>query len=294
MNEWNEALSDSFRWMPDRRIAERRYSSASSQWGRTMPMTTRVHRILELLSDIERHARVLLQGDAEDARRIITLVGEARDEARHLEERNHSHRAMTAPSPVGRVASPSVAFLQWALPRLGLRWSGFRRVRRQVWRRIGRRIADMHLSGPDAYRSYLESHPEEWAVLDSFCRIPISRFLRDRAVFERLATDVLPTLADGALQRGDARVRCWSAGCASGEEPYSLVLLWHFELRPRYPGIACHVLATDVEESLLARARAARYRRSSLREVPEEWIESAFTRDGEWFELRTEFCWSAT
>lgn len=50
-----------------------------------MPMTMRVHRVLELLGDIERHARELLPTDSEHVRRILSLVGEAREESRHLE-----------------------------------------------------------------------------------------------------------------------------------------------------------------------------------------------------------------
>lgn len=188
----------------------------------------------------------------------------------------------------GSERPPSVAFLQWALPRLGLTWSGFRRVRRQVWRRIGGRIAELHLAGPDGYRTYLESHPGEWAVLDSCCRISISRFYRDREVFERLATDVLPGLAERAAKCGGGLLRAWSAGCANGEEPYSLVLLWRTELEHRFPTVAFHVLGTDVDEALLRRARDARYRRSSLREVSPAIVDAAFTRDGEWFELREE------
>ena len=188
----------------------------------------------------------------------------------------------------GREA-PSVAFLQWALPRLGLKWTGFRRVRRQVWRRLSRRLAELHLGDPECYRAYLESHTEEWTILDSFCRIPTSRFLRDYEVFDLLGAEVLPALAEAASRRGDSQVRAWSAGCASGEEPYSLVLLWRFQLQPRFPDVSIEVIATDIDEQLLERAREARYRRSSLREVPRAWLEAAFISDGEWFTLRPEF-----
>jgi chemotaxis protein methyltransferase CheR len=51
-----------------------------------------------------------------------------------------------------------VDFLQWALPRLGLRWQGFRKVRRQVCRRESGRIAELGLGEADAYRFYLERH----------------------------------------------------------------------------------------------------------------------------------------
>ncbi len=180
-------------------------------------------------------------------------------------------------------------FLEWALPGLGLSWRGFRRVHRQVCRRIARRLADLHLPDCPAYRQYLEAHPAEWTLLDEFCRIPISRLVRERAVFERLASDVLPALAEAATARGDDSLRCWSAGCASGEEPYSLAILWLLVLASRYPGLSLSVTATDVDEQLLERARAAVYRRSSLREVPDEWIAAAFTRSGDRYTLRPEY-----
>lgn len=172
-------------------------------------------------------------------------------------------------------------FLQWALPQCDLSYAGFRRVQRQVCRRIAARLQALRLPDCAAYRDYLAAHPDEWATLDTFCRISISRFARERAVFERLGSDVLPSLAADALARGAAELRCWSAGCASGEEPYTLTMLWRLLLAGRYPGLTLWVIATDIDERLLERARAGAYRRSSLREVPDEWTAAAFARRGE-------------
>jgi chemotaxis protein methyltransferase CheR len=147
-----------------------------------------------------------------------------------------------------------VEFLQWALPRLDLRWDGFRKVRRQVCRRISRRLAELGLSDGAAYRAYIEGSADEWDRLDGFCRVTISRFWRDPAVFESLRDDVLPALGP--------TVSVWSAGCASGEEPYSLVLA------AAEAGIAVRVMATDADAALLNRARIACYPESSLRGVP--------------------------
>jgi chemotaxis protein methyltransferase CheR len=155
-----------------------------------------------------------------------------------------------------------VRFLQWALPRLGLRWQGFRKVRRQVCRRVSRRIAEVGLSEADAYRAYLDGNEGEWAVLAGLCRVTISRFWRDRAVFEALRDVVLPDLGP--------TVSAWSAGCASGEEPYSLVLA-AAEAR-----IEMHVVATDVDSALLERARRACYEESSLRDLPDDLRGRAF------------------
>jgi chemotaxis protein methyltransferase CheR len=155
-----------------------------------------------------------------------------------------------------------VAFLQWALPRLGLRWQGFRKVRRQVCRRVSRRIDELSLSGADAYRAHLERNAEEWDVLAPLCRATISRFWRDRAVFEALRDKVLPDLGPS--------VSAWSAGCASGEEPYSLVLA------AAEACVEMHVIATDVDPALLDRARRAWYRHSSLRDLPADLRARAF------------------
>src|SRR5574341_1404341 len=119
-----------------------------------------------------------------------------------------------------------VAFLQWVLPRLRLRWPGFRRVRRQVCKRLDRRLRELGLSGLPEYRSYLEAYPSEWAGLDRLCWISISRFYRDKAVFQCLEREVLPQLAERASAGGEGEFRCWSVGCAAGEEAYTMAILW--------------------------------------------------------------------
>lgn len=174
-----------------------------------------------------------------------------------------------------------VALLRDALPRLGLRWEGFRRVRRQVCRRIDRRCRELGLDGLAAYRERLETHPDEWAVLDRLCRVTISRYRRDRAVWVALERDVLPALAAAALRARRRTVRAWSSGCASGEEAYTLALSWHFAVAPRFPGLRLRVLATDVDDTVLERARRACYPPGSLRELPATWRAEAFVeRDG--------------
>lgn len=189
--------------------------------------------------------------------------------------------------------SQCVALLQWALPRLGFRWSGFRKVRRQVCKRIDRRIDQLKLDGPDDYREFLEQNPAEWALLDQFCRISISRFYRDQGVFDELRQTVFPRLADRALRDGQSVLRCWSAGCASGEEPYTVNLVWQSGLQDRYPELCLSITATDSDQHMLSRARDAIYPPSSLKDLPPDWVSRAFhvaDRGGEsFFCLRPEF-----
>jgi chemotaxis protein methyltransferase CheR len=165
-----------------------------------------------------------------------------------------------------------------------MRWPGFRRVRRQVCRRIERRLQELGLGDLAAYRAYLEAQPEEWRTLDGLCVVTISRFCRDREVFGFLEREVLPALAldtAGPLQ-------AWSAGCASGEEPYTLSLLWQLGAGAAFPELSLRVLATDLDEALLRRARTACYGAGSLRDLPKAWRERAFRRRGELWCLRPE------
>jgi chemotaxis protein methyltransferase CheR len=182
-----------------------------------------------------------------------------------------------------------VAFLQWALPQMGFRWPGFRKVRRQVLRRIGRRMAELGLPGLDAYRSYLEQHADEWAVLDSFCRISISRFYRDRDVFDCLAGSVFPEAARRARARGRSELRCWSAGGASGEEPCTLAVIWQLSVEPDFPGMSLRIVATEVESQMIQRAREAVYPSSSLKDLPASWRECAFEQVGKEYRLKRRY-----
>lgn len=174
-----------------------------------------------------------------------------------------------------------VELLQWAAPRLRLRWEGFRRVRGQVCKRLGRRLKGLGLPDAAAYRARLEADPAEWEVLDSLCRVTISRFYRDHRVFDVLREDLLPAVLRDARDRGEQVFRVWSAGCASGEEPYTVAVLFRFGLAPAFPGLKLELLATDADEALLERARRGCYPPGTLRELPSEWAAKVFTRTEE-------------
>ena len=182
-----------------------------------------------------------------------------------------------------------VGFLQWALPQLHMRWPGFRRVRKQVCKRIQRRLDELGCADVGRYRGMLQSHPEEWPVLDALCRVTVTRFHRDKQVFARLLSEVLPELAQAARARRADRLRVWCAGCASGEEPYTLSIAWRLELAARFADVSLDVLATDADAGLLARAAQAGYGWSAVRNLPPSWREAAFDRQDERYCLKQEF-----
>jgi chemotaxis protein methyltransferase CheR len=179
-----------------------------------------------------------------------------------------------------------VDFLQWALPRLQMEWAGFRKVRRQVCRRIDRRIFELGLESAASYALYLDENPPEWTVLARLCRVTISRFYRDRRLFDYLGSTLLPSFARDGTASGNADIRIWCAGCASGEEPYTIGLIYHLMVRPRLPDSRLDIVATDIDPVMIERAAASFYRASSLRDLPEALLEQGFEPTGEGFALK--------
>jgi len=182
-----------------------------------------------------------------------------------------------------------IAFLQRYLPYLGLRWPGYRKVRRTVCKRLARRLRALNLENLSDYGNLLLTDPMEQAHFDTLCRIPISRFYRGRKVFDLLGESYLPCLAQEAAERSAAEVRTWCAGSASGEEPYSLKLIWEVKVQRLYPALRLSIVATDVDPHMLERAKAASYRPGSLKDLPPPLKENGFeSRDGSYC-LRPEF-----
>ncbi|MFK7742759.1 MAG: protein-glutamate O-methyltransferase CheR [Planctomycetota bacterium] len=162
-------------------------------------------------------------------------------------------------------------FLRWALPKLGLRWSGYLRVRQRACKRIAKRLRELNITSLPGYREHLAAHPEEWRVLDGLCRIVVSRLYRDPPAWQRLRDETLPALAQRAEGSGRSHLDAWSVGCACGEEPWTLTVLWQRELAAQYPSIELRVLATDADPRVLRRASEAIYPASSFRSAPADW-----------------------
>ncbi|HVO85307.1 MAG TPA: CheR family methyltransferase [Syntrophobacteria bacterium] len=174
-------------------------------------------------------------------------------------------------------------FLRTTLPSLGLRWRRFRSG--TIRRRIGGRLHEVGLSSLAEYRSYLLAHKEERRLLTDQLTVTISRFWRNRFLFDSLARTWLPALF--ARLQPEEPLRVWSAGCACGEEAYSLLLLWegHFAAS----GHELRLLASDADRRCLRRAREGRYPASSLRELPLDLRRRYFAHAGGDFVINPEF-----
>jgi chemotaxis protein methyltransferase CheR len=115
-----------------------------------------------------------------------------------------------------------------------------------------------------------------WRRLTRALTVRESYFYRDRRLFAALSDRVLPALIAERRERGDLRLRLWSAGCAAGEEPYSLAIVLHRLLADR-AGWTLTVLGTDIDPEALAAARRGLYTDWALRDTP-GWLRDRYFR----------------
>ena len=163
-------------------------------------------------------------------------------------------------------------FIKEAAPLLDLQWRRFKRG--GIKRKVERRITELGLSNFEDYLLKIKRDPEEKSCLSQILTVTITRFFRDKEVFDILENSIIPAILKN--KKGKDEFKIWSVGCANGEEPYSLSILWREKFGKFLPQIRLTILATDINESLLGRAREGRYKKSSLKEVLEEILRRFF------------------
>jgi two-component system CheB/CheR fusion protein len=153
--------------------------------------------------------------------------------------------------------------------------------RHSLSRRIRRRMQDIGIPDFATYQDFLQVHPEEFAELFNTILINVTGFFRDASAWEALRTKALPALL--GARGDDDPIRVWSAGCATGQEAYSVVMLFAGVLGPEETKRRVKVYATDVDEEVLDYARRAVYTEREMGGLPEGLAERWFTRtDGGW------------
>jgi chemotaxis protein methyltransferase CheR len=172
-------------------------------------------------------------------------------------------------------------FLKETAPLFGLHWRPFQR--RGVKRKIERRIIEIGFSNFDEYLLRVQEDPDEQSYLSKILTVTISRFFRDKKVFNLLENSIIPTIIKNKKEKDEFKL--WSMGCASGEEAYSLLLLWKEKFEKVYPQIHLSILATDINEKLLERAKEGRYKKSSLKEVSNEVLRRFFKMENGFYIL---------
>jgi two-component system CheB/CheR fusion protein len=164
----------------------------------------------------------------------------------------------------------------------GFDFIGYKRS--SLVRRVNRRMSQLDMARFPDYLDYLQVHPDEYTTLFNTILINVTGFFRDLEAWEYLQTDIVGPMVKE--QDPDAMIRVWSAGCASGEEAYTLAMMFAElmgvdEFRRRVK-----IYATDVDEEGLIHARQATYTERDVHNVPPELRERYFEPTGQGYAFR--------
>lgn len=153
-------------------------------------------------------------------------------------------------------------------------------------RRIERRISVHNLPDLPAYAKYMqENHDEPKALLKDLL-ISVTNFFRDKKAFEAVEQEVLPLIFKG--KKSEDQVRIWVAGCATGEEAYSLAMLCAEQISDKVEAPKVQIFATDIDEAAIAQAREGFYTINDLADVSPERLRRFFNKDGDGYRIRRE------
>jgi two-component system CheB/CheR fusion protein len=172
--------------------------------------------------------------------------------------------------PVEADARELDALLALLRRKRGFDFSGYKRA--SLTRRVLRRVSSVGADSIAEYVEYLERSPDELSDLLTVLLINVTAFFRDRPAWDALAAR-LPTLIDPHAR---TPIRVWSAGCSSGEEPYSLAMLLRETLGEDAFARRVKIYATDIDDDALSIAREAIYSSHSLEDVPPHLVDKYF------------------
>src|SRR5262245_46323535 len=147
--------------------------------------------------------------------------------------------------------------------------------RSSIMRRIQKRQQGVGIESYAQYQTYLEAHAEEFGLLFNTILINVTSFFRDQEAWEFLRSQIVPRILGG---RADSAIRVWTAGCASGEEAYTLAMILAEQLGIDAFRQRVKIYASDVDEDALLQARHASYTAAQVQDVPAELLTKYFER----------------
>ena len=165
------------------------------------------------------------------------------------------------------------ALLEYIKHNRGFDFTGYKRP--SLMRRVQIRMQNANIQTYDDYTDYLEVHPEEFSHLFNTILINVTSFFRDRAVWEYLEKDVVPKIVARKNLSTD-RIRVWCAGCASGQEAYTLAMVLAEVLGLEEFHQKVKIYATNVDEIALHQARQATYNAKEVEGIPPPLLERYF------------------
>lgn len=148
-----------------------------------------------------------------------------------------------------------------------------------IKRRLSRRMVATGCDNYKDYFDYLEKNQEEYGRLFMDLTIKVSRFFRNRAVFEILSDKIFPDIINAKESKNDNTLRIWCAGCSFGEEVYSVAITLVEYLKKnekRIDDYNISIFGTDIDGKALKKARAGVYDGKAVKEIKKEILDTYF------------------
>lgn len=155
-----------------------------------------------------------------------------------------------------------------------------------IGRRIERRMLQHDIKDTDVYARYLKENPAEVRLLFKELLINVTSFFRDAEAFAVLQKDILPQLFQDRLH--DAVFRVWVAGCATGEEAYSIAILLHELMEKTDQQFKVQIYSTDLADEAIATARAGFYPPNIIQDVTPERLRRYFVKEDDGYRVKKE------
>lgn len=155
-------------------------------------------------------------------------------------------------------------------------------------RRLSNRMRALGLATYRQYAHHLDEHPEEYAKLLDALTINVTEFFRDPTVYEILRREVVPTIISEKSRTRTRSIRVWSAGCATGEEAYSLAMMFISAIGSRADDFSLSVIGTDIDPKALEKAKAATYDVAKLEGITRSDQQRFITKSDDTFTIGQE------
>lgn len=153
-----------------------------------------------------------------------------------------------------------------------------------ILRRIKRRAAYNNYTNLEDYLDFLRKTPEEVATLSKDFLISVTSFFRDPEAFEVISKTIIPEVLKRILPNDE--VKCWIAGCATGEEAYSLAIILFEQLTDKYKNVVVKIFATDIDTVALVHAGKGIYGASIAKNITAERLEKHFIKEGDLYRIK--------
>ncbi len=157
--------------------------------------------------------------------------------------------------------------------------------RNTIQRRIARRLAVHQIENLDRYVRFLQENPEEVKILAREMLITVTNFFRDREAFEKLQGQVIAPLV--AQKAPDSSFRIWVAGCATGEEAYSIAMMLYEEITRSEKRFSVQIFATDIDEESIETARHGQYSKSIAGDISPARLKRFFTEENNHYKIKS-------